>query len=78
MLLTAGQLRNAQRSGHLVPATVASASVFLPPGTALTGLMRWVVFPVLVAAGPLMWQAARVRQVLRRIGPLPSARSGAP
>ena len=51
-------------------------SMYLP-GTALAGLMRWVVFPVLVSAGLLMWQAARLRQALTRISRLPSARSGA-
>ena len=78
MLLTAGPLRNAERSAHLVPAAGVFVSVYVPPGTALTGLMRWVAFPVLVAAGLLMWQAARVRQALRPMRRLPSARSGAP
>jgi len=72
--MTAGQLRNAQRSAHLVPAAVAFVSMYLP-GTAPAGLMRWVVFPVLVSARLLMWQAARLRQALTRIRRLPSARS---
>jgi len=74
--MTAGQLRNAQRSAHLEPAAVAFVSMYLP-GTAPAGLMRWVVFPVLVSAGLLMWQAARLRQALTRIRRLPSERSGA-
>ena len=62
MSLSAGQQRKAERSVHLVAAVVLLGYVYAPsPDWAATG-MRYVVFPLLVATGVAMWQAARIRR----------------
>jgi hypothetical protein len=64
--MTPGEQRRLQRVVHLAAAVALLGYVYAPIGTRLQGLVRLVVFPLLAVTGMAMWQAARIRRVLRR------------
>jgi hypothetical protein len=70
MGMTAGKLRKAQRSAHLLAALVLLAYVYTPLAAQLEDVVRFAVFPALALTGIAMWQAPRIRRGLRseRIG----------
>jgi hypothetical protein len=66
MSLTGKQLREAERALHIAAGLILLAIVFTPLGDAGIGqALRFVVAPMLVASGILMWQHARVTRLLR-------------
>ncbi|HYJ70089.1 MAG TPA: hypothetical protein VEX15_20735 [Nocardioidaceae bacterium] len=64
----ARRIRRFQRAVHLVSGGLLLAFVYLTPdrGSVLTEVMRWLVFPVLVATGVAMWQWPRLRRLWHR------------
>jgi hypothetical protein len=64
----ARRIRRVQRAIHLVSGGLLLAFVYLTPdsGSAVTDVMRWLVFPVLAATGVAMWQWPRLRRLRRR------------
>ena len=71
--ITPGRQRKLQRIAHLVGAAVLFAYVYVPLGTELEGVVRFGIFPLVTVTGILMWQAPRIRRVLRAArGPAPS------
>lgn len=70
MGMTAGKLRKAQRSAHLLAALALLAYVYTPLAAQLEDVVRFAVFPALALTGIAMWQAPRIRRGLRseRIG----------
>lgn len=66
--MTAARQRKLQRVVHLVAGAMLLAYVYVPLGSGAEALVRFVVFPALVASGMAMWQAPRIRRVLRRRG----------
>ncbi|HEX7188518.1 MAG TPA: hypothetical protein VF423_09885 [Actinomycetes bacterium] len=79
MALSAGQQRKAERSVHLVAAVMLLGYIYVPapPGWAVHG-MRYRVFPLLVATGVAMWQAAGIRRYRRLLMGGPTLRSARP
>jgi hypothetical protein len=66
MSLSGKQLRNAERALHIAAGLILLAIAFTPLGEAVTGqALRFVVAPLLVASGILMWQHARVTRLMR-------------
>jgi hypothetical protein len=66
MSLTGKQLRDAERALHIAAGVILLAIVFTPLGDAVIGqALRFVVAPMLVASGVLMWQHARVTRLMR-------------
>jgi hypothetical protein len=66
MSLTGKQLRVAERTLHIAAGLILLAIAFTPFGEAAVGqALRFVVAPLLVASGILMWQHARVSRLLR-------------
>ena len=57
--------RDRQRLAHLVAGVALIAYVYLP-GDPLEAAVRWVVLPLLLASGALMWQWPKVRRWVRR------------
>lgn len=62
------KIRDRQRLAHLVTGTVLIFYVYLPgtPSPVLQASIRWVILPLLVIDGVLMWQWAKVRRLARR------------
>jgi hypothetical protein len=60
------RLRDIQRISHLVGAAVLVLYLYTPLGIAplFTALMQFMVVPMLVATGMLMWQLPRLRKLL--------------
>jgi hypothetical protein len=60
------RLRDIQRISHLVGAAVLMIYLYTPLGSAplFTALMQFLVVPLLVATGMLMWQLPRLRKLL--------------
>jgi len=60
------RLRDIQRISHLVGAAVLVLYLYTPLGNAplFTALMQFMVVPMLVATGMLMWQLPRLRKLL--------------
>jgi hypothetical protein len=66
MSLTGKQLRDAERALHIAAGVILLAIVFTPLGEAGIGqALRFVVAPMLVASGILMWQHARVTRLMK-------------
>jgi hypothetical protein len=61
------RMREMERLVHLTSAALLVTVVYAPwnDSTLATTLVRFVVFPVLVASGMAMWQFPRVRRWLR-------------
>jgi len=67
--MTGKQLRNVERAFHIVAGVILLAIAFTPLGDGAVGqTLRFVVAPLLVASGILMWQHARVTRFLRGVG----------
>jgi hypothetical protein len=64
------KIRNRQRLAHLTTGALLVIYVYLPadPGALVQAAIRWVVLPLLVIDGILMWQWPKVRRVARRLG----------
>ena len=58
--------RNMERAAHLVAGALVIAYVYLPFGGIVANAIRWFALPVLVGSGLAMWQAARIRRMLKR------------
>lgn len=69
----ARQIRDRQRTVHLLTGLLVVVYVYFPldPGSLVEAGIRWVVMPVLVAAGVVMWQWPTLRRMARqrRAGP---------
>jgi thiosulfate reductase cytochrome b subunit len=63
--MTAAQQRKAQRIVHLAAALVLVAYLYAPFGGQLHDVARFIVVPVLALTGIAMWQAPRIRRLLR-------------
>jgi hypothetical protein len=63
--MTPGSLRRAQRRAHLLAGIVVLAYVYAPLQPQIEDFVRFVVVTVLVLTGVAMWQAARIRRILR-------------
>ncbi len=61
------RLRDIQRITHLVGAGALVLYLYTPLGSAplFTALMQFLVVPMLVATGMLMWQLPRLRKLLQ-------------
>jgi hypothetical protein len=60
------KIRDRQRLAHLVAGAALVAYVYLP-GEALEAAVRWVILPLLVASGVLMWQWPKLRRWARSL-----------
>jgi hypothetical protein len=66
MSLSGKQLRNAERALHIAAGVILLAIAFTPLADAGIGqALRFVVAPMLVVSGILMWQHARVTRLMR-------------
>jgi hypothetical protein len=63
------RIRDRQRMAHLITGALLIVYVYAPAtaATAVQPVIRWVVLPLLVIDGLLMWQWARVRRLARRL-----------
>ena len=61
------KIRDRQRLAHLVTGTLLIAYVYLPssPSPVLEAAVRWVIVPLLVIAGVLMWHWPKIRRWAR-------------
>jgi hypothetical protein len=61
------QQRDIQRIAHLVGATMLMLYLYTPLGSTpiFIALMQFLVVPLLVATGMLMWQLPRLRKLLQ-------------
>ena len=61
------QLRDIQRITHLVGAAVLILYLYSPLGSApiFTALTQFLVVPLLIATGMLMWQLPQLRKLLQ-------------
>jgi thiosulfate reductase cytochrome b subunit len=68
------QMRDMERLAHLGSALLVAAVVYAPwhDSAVATGLVRFVVFPLLVGSGIAMWQLQRLRRWLRGRGGQPA------
>lgn len=55
-----------QRAIHLGAALLVVFLVYSPGGEQVAPVVRWVALPLLIATGIAMWQAPRVRRLLKR------------
>jgi hypothetical protein len=64
------RIRQRQRLAHLISGALLIAYVYLPidDGSLFEVAVRWVVLPLLVIDGVLMWQWPRLRRLARRMG----------
>lgn len=62
---SAARQRTLSRRAHLVAAVVLLAYVYGPLEAELQTVVRFVVFPLLATTGLVMWQAPRIRRLLR-------------
>lgn len=64
------KIRERQRLAHLISGAVLIAYVYLPidAGSLFEVAVRWVVLPLLVIDGLLMWQWPKLRRLARRVG----------
>lgn len=64
------QVRNLQRTTHLVAGAALLAYVYLGPllGDGLTATVQWVVLPVLIGTGIALWKWPRIRRRMRGRG----------
>ena len=65
--LTRRQVRNVQRTGHLVAGAGLLASVYAGPvlGPGFLAVVQWVVVPLVVLSGIALWKWPRIRTMLR-------------
>lgn len=61
-------LRDRQRAAHLITGALLIIYVYLPSGASLMvqPIIRWLVLPLLVIDGILMWQWPRIRRIARQ------------
>ena len=61
------RVRGRQRAAHLVAGALLVLYVYLPvaPDATLQTVVRWIVFPLLVITGVLMWQWPKLRRFVR-------------
>jgi hypothetical protein len=61
------RIRDRQRLAHLLTGALLILYVYLPgqPSPVLQTAIRWVVLPLLVIDGLLMWQWPKVRRLAR-------------
>lgn len=64
------RVRDRQRAVHLVAGILLVASLYVPvePGSFVYNGVRWVLVPVVMVAGILLWQWPAVRRLRRRPG----------
>ncbi len=74
------QQRDMQRITHLMGAAVLILYLYTPLGNTpiFTALMQFLVVPLLVATGMLMWQLPRLRKLLQGKRPARQASKEAP
>ena len=74
------QQRDIQRITHLIGAAVLILYLYTPLGNApiFTALMQFLVVPLLVATGMLMWQLPRLRKLLQGKRPTHQASKESP
>jgi hypothetical protein len=61
-------LRDRQRAAHLITGALLIVYVYLPASASLAvqPVIRWLVLPLLVIDGILMWQWPRIRRMVRQ------------
>lgn len=64
---SAARQRRAQRLAHLVAGVLLLGYVYLPVPGGARSIVRFLVLPVLVATGVVMWQAPRLRRMRRAL-----------
>jgi hypothetical protein len=64
--MTAARQRKLQRLAHLLAGAILLAYVYVPVGAEIESAVRMLVFPLLVVTGIAMWQAPRLRRLLKR------------
>lgn len=62
---SAATQRKVQRLVHLAAGLLLTGYVYAPVGQRFEDLVRLVVMPLLALTGMLMWQAARIRRMLK-------------
>jgi thiosulfate reductase cytochrome b subunit len=67
--MTAARQRKAQRVVHLAAALVLVGYLYAPLEAQLQDAVRFVVLPVLVVTGIVMWQAPRIRRLRKNVTP---------
>jgi hypothetical protein len=65
---TAGRQRKLQRNVHLLAGALLLGYVYAPAPSRVQELVRFIVFPLLVATGIAMWQAPRIRRLRKSAG----------
>jgi len=65
--MTAGQQRKVQRLVHLAAGLVLIAYLYAPLEAQLEDAIRFLVLPVLVLTGMVMWQAPRIRRLRKAV-----------
>lgn len=65
--LTRRQVRNLQRTGHLVAGIALLASVYAGPilGPGFITVVQWVVVPLVIMSGIALWKWPWIRTMLR-------------
>lgn len=63
--MAAGQQRKLERTAHLLAGVILVGYVYVPAPSLVQELVRFLVFPLLVASGLAMWQAPRIRRLRR-------------
>jgi len=75
--MTVRQQRQLQRTVHLLAGVLLLGYVYAPAPSRVQELVRFLMFPLLVATGVAMWQAPRIRRLRKSAGsggkPAPSA-----
>ena len=66
--LSGKQIRDRQRLAHLLAGALLIVYVYLPgtPSPVFQAAIRWVILPVVVIAGVVMWQWPKLRRLARR------------
>jgi hypothetical protein len=61
------RIRDRQRLAHLVTGAMLIIYIYLPgtPGPVLQTAIRWVITPLVLGAGALMWQWPKLRRWAR-------------
>ncbi len=66
--VAAGRQRKLQRNVHLLAGVLLLGYVYAPAPSRVQELVRFLVFPLLVATGVAMWQAPRIRRLRKSAG----------
>ena len=64
--ISAARQRVLQRAIHLAAVLVVVFLVYSPGGEQVAPMVRWAALPLLIATGMAMWQAPRIRRLLKR------------